>query len=97
MILTICYPVIPTFTFLSVAYVRGSRPDPEVVEKITVTGGAESGNQRSHKKNPKNYSQLIHWARMAPIIEGGIEAPIQFLLQVLFTLCFVILKKDNFR
>ena len=89
MILTICYPVIPTFTFLSVVYVRGSRPDPEIVKKITVTVVAKSGNQRSHKKNPKNYSQLIHWARMAPIIEGGIEAPIQFLLQVMFTFCLV--------
>ena len=82
MILTTCYPVIPTLTFLSVVYVRGGRPDPKVVEKITVTGGVENGNQRRPKKNTKKYSQLIHWARMAPIIEGGIEAPIQFLLQV---------------
>ena len=28
------------------------------------------------------HKNLVHWARMAPMIEGGIEAPLQFILQV---------------
>ena len=29
------------------------------------------------------HQNLVHWARMAPMIEGGIEAPLQFILQVI--------------
>ena len=37
----------------------------------------KDGNETDAHKN------LVHWARMAPMIEGGIEAPIQFILQVI--------------
>ena len=39
-------------------------------------------NNDEKKENSKTYRMVAHWARMAPAIEGGIEAPIQFLFQV---------------
>ena len=35
------------------------------------------------KNETDAHKNLVHWARMAPMIEGGIEAPLQFILQVL--------------
>ena len=52
---------------------------PATEEENTI----EDATQKSEKtQNKKHIRTLVHWARMAPIIEGGIEAPMQFLLQV---------------
>ena len=36
------------------------------------------------KNETDAHKNLVHWARMAPMIEGGIEAPLQFILQVIW-------------
>ena len=72
------YPIVPTLTFLAVYWVKGNlnaenkrngskQPDDEKVENTA---------------DSRNYKILSHWAKMAPLIEGAIEAPIQFLFQV---------------
>lgn len=71
--LTTCYPVVPTLTFLSVLWVRGIKPNPQA--------SGETENATGDERRAPKHASLIHWARMAPIIEGGIEAPLQFLLQ----------------
>ena len=58
-----------------------------------VKGNLNAENKRNDSKQPedekventadsRNYKILSHWAKMAPLIEGAIEAPIQFLFQV---------------
>ena len=78
-ILTICYPLVPTGVFLSVLWHKYIYETPETEEEHTI----EDATQKSEKTpNQKRIKTLVHWARMAPVIEGGIEAPMQFLLQV---------------
>ena len=75
--LTFFYPLVPTLTFLAVFWVKGS--------DSTASSSGRDGNATENAENgkkQKTYKMLTHWARMAPIIEGGIEAPIQFLFQV---------------
>ena len=72
------YPIVPTLTFLAVYWVRSNANSDG-------TGKYGSSHEDDIKKNsiePKKYKFLSHWAKMAPIIEGSIEAPIQFLFQV---------------
>ena len=72
------YPIVPTLTFLAVYWVRSNANSDD-------TGKNGSSHEDDIKKNsiePKKYKFLSHWAKMAPIIEGSIEAPIQFLFQV---------------
>ena len=78
-ILTLCYPLVPTGVFLSVLWHKYIYETPETEEEHTI----EDATQKSEKTpNQKRIKTLVHWARMAPVIEGGIEAPMQFLLQV---------------
>ena len=52
---------------------------PETEGKHTI----EDATPKSEKTEiQERIKRLVHWARMAPVIEGGIEAPMQFLLQV---------------
>ena len=44
---------------------------------------ATRSRTQSGNRSEEQHKNLIHWARMAPIIEGGVEAPLQFLLQVI--------------
>ena len=71
--------MVPTLTFLYVLWVRGCNPAPQVAQQIVVPGETENENEDNRRRKNKN---LVHWARMAPIIEGGIEAPLQLILQV---------------
>ena len=64
-------------TFLAVFWVRSSL-------SAASSGKNENDTTKDNENGKKQntYRMLAHWARMAPIIEGGIEAPIQFLFQV---------------
>ena len=78
-ILTIFYPLVPTGVFLTVLWHKYMYETPETERENTI----ENATQKSEKtQNQKHIRILVHWARMAPVIEGGIEAPMQFLLQV---------------
>ena len=80
-LLTFCYPVVPTLTFLAVFWVKGSE------SKAASAGRNENAADTTERNDengtqPQTYKMLCDWARIAPIIEGGIEAPIQFIFQV---------------
>ena len=78
-ILTIFYPLVPTGVFLTVLWHKYMYETPATEEENAI----EDATQKSDRtQNKKRIRTLVHWARMAPIIEGGIEAPMQFLLQV---------------
>ena len=66
--------MVPTLTFLSVICIRATTTTPQASQ--------ENENTSKDVNRCKRYANLIHWARMAHILEGGIEAPLQFLLQV---------------
>ena len=69
----------PTGVFLTVLWHKYMYETPETERENTI----EDATQKSEKTlNQKRIRTLVHWARMAPVIEGGIEAPMQFLLQV---------------
>ena len=78
------YPLVPSALFLSVLWHRTIVKLP--VDEEDDSNG-ESENQETVKE-PRNLELLVHWAKLAPALEGGIEAPCQFLLQVnkVFTL-----------
>ena len=83
--------MIPTATFIAVFWTK-SLHDP--IEGI---GDQENASKKKKEASQKTKSNryLAHWARMAPIIEGGIEAPLQFLLQVKLTLSTIKTFKYN--
>ena len=82
-ILTIFYPLVPTGVFLTVLWHKYRYEIPATEGENTI----EDATQKSEKtQNKKHIRTLVHWARMAPIIESGIEAPMQFLLQVIINL-----------
>ena len=76
------YPIVPTLTFLTVYWVKGS----EDVAETERNGTTQEEETKKSSPDSKNYIILSHWAKMAPIIEGSIEAPIQFLFQVTISL-----------
>ena len=72
------YPIVPTLTFLAVYWVRSNTASDD-----TETNRSSHEDEIKKKSlDSKKYKFLSHWAKMAPIIEGSIEAPIQFLFQV---------------
>ena len=75
-----CYPLVPTLTFLTVMLKKGLSPDPNVAGQIIVPG---ENDYTTIKKIKRKHTNLVQWARMSPIIEGGIEAPLQMILQVI--------------
>ena len=72
------YPLVPTALFLSVLWHK-TNVKPPVGDKED--SNEESENEESIQES-RNLELLVHYARLAPAIEGGIEAPLQFLLQV---------------
>ena len=72
------YPLVPTALFLSVLWHK-TNIKPPVGDKED--SNEESENEESIQES-RNLELLVHYARLAPAIEGGIEAPLQFLLQV---------------
>ena len=78
------YPLVPTALFLSVLWHK-------TIVKLPVDEKEDSNDESENQENvkgPRNLELLVHWAKLAPALEGGIEAPLQFLLQVskVFTL-----------
>ena len=78
--------MVPTLTFLSVICIRATTTTPQASQ--------ENENTTKDVNRCKRYANLIHWARMAHVLEGGIEAPLQFLLQV-GAICKVITNYHN--
>ena len=72
------YPLVPTALFLSVLWHK-TNVKPPVGDKED--SSEESENEETIQES-RNLELLVHYARLAPAIEGGIEAPLQFLLQV---------------
>ena len=69
----------PTGVFLTVLWHKYIYETPPTEGENAI----EDATQKSKiTQNQKRIRTLVHWARMAPVIEGGIEAPMQFLLQV---------------
>ena len=72
------YPLVPTALFLFVLWHK-TNVKPQVGDKED--SNEESENEENIQES-RNLELLVHYARLAPAIEGGIEAPLQFLLQV---------------
>ena len=82
--------MVPTLTFLAVFWVKGGQTDSKKLKGIVVPGEDESLNDENgenvdEKGEPNRYRFLVHMARMTPMLEGAVEAPIQFIFQVLFS------------
>ena len=75
------YPLIPTALFLSVLWHK-TNVKPPVGDKEDSSEESENGENKENIQQSGSLELLVHYARLAPAIEGGIEAPLQFLLQV---------------
>ena len=60
-------------------WVRQNETDPKIAQQVGVEGANES---EENKTKDRSYKNLVHLVRVATTIEGGVEAPIQFLIQV---------------
>ena len=75
------YPLVPTALFLSVLWHK-TNVKPPVGDKEDSNEESENEENEENIQESRNLELLVHYARLAPAIEGGIEAPLQFLLQV---------------
>ena len=75
------YPLLPTALFLSVLWHK-TNVKPPVGDKKDSNEKSENEENEENIQESRNLELLVQYARLAPAIEGGIEAPLQFLLQV---------------
>ena len=82
--------MVPTLTFIAVFWVKGGQNDEKKDKRIVVLGEdeenmtGENDNNVVERGQQQSYRFLLHMARITPMLEGAVEAPIQFIFQVLF-------------